>query len=147
MSAISDSQISFAPYSKAYNTSAADYVAAAGVASAIVLQIPNVPTAGWYNVAFTGQITTLTNNLLTGFTFNLYSDAAGATLLAAINFPLITANRIGTSWRFNQTATAYFPAGAVYCSFKPIGSAATITHALFDPVAGTGVDFSWQAQI
>ncbi len=145
MSAISDSQISFAPYSKAYNTSAADYVAGAGAASVVVLQIPSVPKAGWYNVAFNGCLSTLTDTTMTGFTFNLYADAGGATLLAAINLPLYPVAFVHTTWRFSSSNAIYIPAGSVYANFKPIGSAATITHNLFDPVALTGVDFSWQA--
>jgi len=142
MSSISDSQLAFAPFTKAYNDTGANIVGAVNTATAVRLLIPAV-TAGWYNVALNGGLQGITDNTLSGLCFNLYSDAGGANLLAAINVPLYPAGAIGTTLRFEISATVLVPSGAVYTNFRPTGSAATILPQEYSFVTDNGMSFSF----
>jgi hypothetical protein len=142
MSSISDSQLAFQPFTKAYNDTAANIVGALNTATAVRELVPAV-TAGWYNVAFNGGIQGVTNNTLSGLTFNLYSDAGGASLVAALNVPLFPANAIGTTYRFEYSASILVPSGALYTNFRSTGSAATIINQAYDFVTDTGMSFSF----
>lgn len=142
MSSISDSQLAFAPFTKAYNDTGANIVGALNTATAVRLLIP-VVAAGWYNVSFNGEVRGLTNQTLSGLTFNLYSDAGGASLVAALNVPIFPAAQIGTRIRFEYSATVLVPSGAVYTNFRSTGSAATILPQEYDFTTDTGMSFSF----
>jgi hypothetical protein len=142
MSSISDSQLAFAPFTKAYNDTGADIVGALNVGTPVRLLVPTV-TAGWYNFVFSGQISALTNNTLTGFAINLFSDAGGVTRLACVNIPLQPPAFLGTATRVEMQATVYVSDGAVYTNFRSTGSASTIISQAYTFVTDTGFSVSW----
>jgi len=96
----------------------------------------------WFNIIFTGWLSTLTNNSLVSATIIIYSNPAATTEVTRVIVPQVPAAGTGTAVRFTTSEMVLIPGGltnGIYMRILSNGSPFSIYNSLDTGAQGLGV--------
>jgi len=147
MSCLGSAPLPFSPYGQAIIAQCAPGTANPLVTAAATLSIAMpirnlVLQSQWFNIIFTGWLSTLTNNSLVSATIIIYSNPAATTEVTRVIVPQVPAAGTGTAVRFTTSEMVLIPGGltnGIYMRILSNGSPFSIYNSLDTGAQGLGV--------